>query len=565
MTSVEVVLPGPSMGWDERISWLCGQLRSFASDLSRLQRHADQFELQLAYMYQRFVRSGPAFIGPRITGPDPGGADNLDSGNAALPPPATLVRGLRSGLEETVDLRVYSGPEADPALAAAAAGYWNHLLRPARPVTPAEVTVGAGTVNLWDCVVRQYLRPGDGVVVATPTYGFFLPHVTRAGGVLIGLPVRGREYSAAQLSRAVREHDGAALESWRRGGGVQRLRNAFATRVGEAMADALAERGDAEFAAARGPGELARALLAAVPVADPAGLAALLTDFGPPRAALLLHLNPTLSGGVHDKERTRALAAAADAAELRIIEDLSYFPVRCAEHTVVSVREFSPRAVSLLGVSKVLGVADLRIGLAVCHPDDGAALMRRVENSVGFVPRFVQRAVAAQLTDLPGTDLFLARSDAAYRTRLDLLMCCLAAPDRGAIDRAGAAAVLRDLTPLIEGDRAEVEELSARFLAGGLAAYLRLDSVPEAGFFALLDCSGALAALRGAGLAEVRDAFALAGLLAHLVGVRTIAAEVADTDVMSAPALLRVSFSVTERTLVTTLFYVFALLDGLVR
>ena len=389
MTSVKVAVPGPAAGWAERMSTVVGQLRTVRRRSPCRLRPPRRSVRAAARLHVPAVRAHrPRADHARHHGPGSRRSRQprqrqrrVAAARSASPRAPGGTRGDRT------DLRVYTGPEPDPALADAAAEYWNHVLTPAHPVTGAEVTVGAGTVNLWDCVIRQYLRPGDGVVVATPTYGFFLPHVTRAGGVLIGLPTRGREYSGTQLTDVVRDHDTAALESWERTGGIQRLRGAFATRFDDAAADALTEASLTVLAPARGPAAVARAVLdVALPAdldfdanVDPGCLVRLLTEYGPPRAALLLHLNPTLSGAVHDREQTRAVARAADDAELRVVEDLSYFPVRCAGHDVVSIREFSSRTVSLLGVSKVLGIADLRIGLAISHPDDGAALMRRVE------------------------------------------------------------------------------------------------------------------------------------------------------------------------------------------
>jgi len=569
MTAIAGRVTGSEEDWAARMMWFRRQLVEFDRQLVSLDRHADQFELQLTFMYRQFVREGPAVLGPRTTGPGLPGTDNLDSGNAALPPPSGLVQGLRDCLNRPADLRVYAGPEAEASLAGAVAAYWNHVLRPSRPATPNQVTVGAGTVNLWDGLIRQYLRPADGVVVATPTYGFFLPHVSRAGGVPIAIPTRGGLLDPEQLVGAVLDFDATGRRDWRRRGGPDRLRHKLEERLTPAEAATLVAEFEAAVEQGCDPEAITRRLISVISEfdldldLDPDWMAREANSHAPPRASMLLHLNPTLNGAIYGRKLTRALMATATRLELRVVEDLSYFPVRTADADIVSVREFVPRSISLLGVSKVLGIADLRVGMAVADQQDGLALMRRVENSVGFVPRFVQRGLARQLADLAGVDQFIAESDAVYEARLELLIHCLGASDAGAAPHTSArvqTSTLRSAARLV-GDRAEVDALVKRFLTGRLADYLGLDSYPAAGFFALLDCSAAIDVLRSAGVGEIQDSFGLAAFLAHFAGVRTISSAVADTNVGAAPPLLRVSFSVNEDTLVTSLFYVYVLID----
>src|SRR5262249_11929693 len=73
------------------------------------------------------------------------------------------------------------------------------------PTDPAQVLVTQGALHAWDLTLRTFARPGDRVLLETPTYPGALDAVRAHGCIPIGVPVGEDGWDLALLRAALRD------------------------------------------------------------------------------------------------------------------------------------------------------------------------------------------------------------------------------------------------------------------------------------------------------------------------------------------------------------------------
>lgn len=132
------------------------------------------------------------------------GGDVIDLTLATLPAPTQLgAFALRaaSALARECGGHGYE-PFGLPATRSAVAA---HLGRGGLPTTPEQVLITQGALHAWDLVLRTFARPGDRVLVETPTYPGALDSVQAHGCRPVTVPVRPDGWDLAFMRSALRD------------------------------------------------------------------------------------------------------------------------------------------------------------------------------------------------------------------------------------------------------------------------------------------------------------------------------------------------------------------------
>jgi len=296
----------------------------------------------------------------------------------------------------------------------------------------------------------------------------------------------------------------------------------------------------------------------------------------PPRVVAYLHINPDTFGRCYPAEACRPLAQVLADANVAVLEDLAYamlqhdlplgdFKLKSAsmleaEHwapapetqaalaaaAAAGPGTFRPRPLSslrvycMLGFSKGFSMPGLRLGCLVCPTALAPPIFQRVFTSVGFVASSLQRSLYWLCRALPQQlHSYLARNAVEWTLRRTVFLALVQGTDTLQLRSAMAASSLDLLRPLLSESCAAIWDSLASFrpwvspaamaesmLQRGLSDYFRVVSVPEAGFFCLLDSSPLLARSatwsRGDGL---RSALEVCVFLKNVCGIKTIPEE----------------------------------------
>jgi len=133
--------------------------------------------------------------------PLPPGDDMIDLTLANLPAPADL--GALACAAAMTMARELGGHGYEPfGLPAARAEVAAYLSRRGLATEPAQVLITQGALHAWDLALRTFARPGDRVLVETPTYPGALDAIHTHGCVPVGVPV-GADGWDLTLMRAV--------------------------------------------------------------------------------------------------------------------------------------------------------------------------------------------------------------------------------------------------------------------------------------------------------------------------------------------------------------------------
>ena len=136
--------------------------------------------------------------------PGPASGDMIDLTLANLPAPpdlAELAVHAAQGLAQELGGHGYE-PFGLPPVRAAIAAY---LSGRGLATDPAQVLVTQGALHAWDLALRTFARPGDRVLLETPTYPGALDAVRAHGCVPIGVPVGEDGWDLALLRAALRD------------------------------------------------------------------------------------------------------------------------------------------------------------------------------------------------------------------------------------------------------------------------------------------------------------------------------------------------------------------------
>ncbi|MET9499462.1 aminotransferase class I/II-fold pyridoxal phosphate-dependent enzyme [Streptomyces sp. NPDC006552] len=505
--------------------------------------------------------------------------NSLDSGNPYWPAAPEFLNEIVRSVSDMDRVRGYYGPQAQERLCDAVRSFLK--AEGEIPSANLDVTVGAGTVHLYDLLCRHLIRrDGDVVLSAHPIYGFFIPHAERAGGRTVLLePDNGFRCTPDLLYTSIRSLERDKVAQWTKSAAaqVEVWLAALLSRLGHSASPDLLDAARAEVASVPQWPDRPREIDSVLQRL----LSPLLARFGldwetataagrlptPPRVVTWLHINPTQGGDLYRQSEVDELAEVLTEAGIVPVEDLAYHSIRAPLSEVGSFLRSDIPAHQLLGLSKPLGIADCRVGLLVSTPGLGKPLSRLVETSVGWVPTFVQTALQHVLASPHIGQRLTWQSEHApdsYAAKATLALATLKGVDKSESPdvRARAAAICRETAGTLI-DRGEgslsadvVRSSMERFLASGLSQWFSVPRQPESGFFVMVDCAPLLKSdvARRLGLSCAFDVFAL---LVHFFGVRTIPEEVMSVRGREEPAtLLRLTFGIPEQTWVRALLLI---------
>jgi len=130
--------------------------------------------------------------------------DVIDLTLATLPAPADL--GALAGRAASALARELGGHGYEPfGLPAARAAIAAHLSSRGLATDPAQILVTQGALHAFDLALRAFTRPGDRVLVETPTYPGALDAVHTHRCVPVGVPVGPDGWDPALMRTALRE------------------------------------------------------------------------------------------------------------------------------------------------------------------------------------------------------------------------------------------------------------------------------------------------------------------------------------------------------------------------
>jgi DNA-binding transcriptional MocR family regulator len=134
----------------------------------------------------------------------PPAADMIDLTLANLPAPANL--GALAANAAAALVGELGGHGYEPfGLPAARAAVAAHLGRRGLATAPGQVLITQGALHAWDLALRTFARPGDRVIVETPTYPGALDAVRAHGCVPVGVPVGAGGWDFALMRVAMRD------------------------------------------------------------------------------------------------------------------------------------------------------------------------------------------------------------------------------------------------------------------------------------------------------------------------------------------------------------------------
>jgi DNA-binding transcriptional MocR family regulator len=136
--------------------------------------------------------------------PEPPPGDMIDLTLANLPAPPELAElGLRAAADLAQELGGHGyEPFGLPAARAAIAAY---LSGRGLATAPGQVLVTQGALHAWDLTLRTFARPGDRVLLETPTYPGALDAVRAHGCVPVAVPVGDDGWDLPLLRATLRD------------------------------------------------------------------------------------------------------------------------------------------------------------------------------------------------------------------------------------------------------------------------------------------------------------------------------------------------------------------------
>ncbi len=130
--------------------------------------------------------------------------DVIDMTLANLPAPADLA--ALAALATSALTSELGGHGYEPfGLPAARAAIADHLAGRGLATEPSQVLITQGALHGWDLALRAFARPGDRVIVETPTYPGALDAVRAHGCVPVGVPVGTDGWDLALMRAALHQ------------------------------------------------------------------------------------------------------------------------------------------------------------------------------------------------------------------------------------------------------------------------------------------------------------------------------------------------------------------------
>jgi aspartate/methionine/tyrosine aminotransferase len=487
-----------------------------------------RFELVCEQMFGKFV-----FQDNGIEDQNLRLVSNLDTGDALPHPFPPFVAALQAEFAEVaIDAHHYYQPGSIESLQGATLSFLEREgFHTRRPLSELLVLPGYGTTQIYDSLCKVHIETaGDTVLVPELGYGFFLTQPCRIGGrvAVVACDDQG-VVSAATLAAAIEEQNLQLWRDWKRdsemffnrslGRLVTRGYAKFTINTEEKffnIRDLLASAPDAWRSR-----ETTDLLVDVAPMlTDPTLLVRAINTLRPPRVVAFLHVQPSVTGHIYTESEVDKLAMVLHQRRVVAFEDIAYHSIRCRLSNLASLQGTVAVTYTMLGVSKPMAVANLRLGLLLVDKSQFGRANRSIESSIGFVSVLLQRALATALL-ADGFDEYISGhswGSHGYEARENIMYRLLTGGPAGLDDAArgvlcSAISKSSMLNPFVED-----------FLSQGLARWFVPVVNPEAGFFQVISCTPLLsiASFRRLGIRSSFDVFAL---LAYLFDLRTIPEE----------------------------------------
>ncbi len=522
---------------------------------------------------------------------DPSEDDNLDTGNGSPEVPAfpPFVESLEAMISFGDNHRRYVQPlehaEERRNLAESVSSGLQFLQMPFNPEKDAHACLGYSATHVWEACCRVMVsHTNDVVVVPVPTYTLLVPNILMTTGKVHYLDIGpSGKIPAALLAERVTAEDEQLLREWsdslshalplvvgRIEKVVGRKLRLDATRDARVISSAVLDSGVPKN---RLDTKISMMLLALLELDENEAKKVIeskvLAAFLPPQVRGLLFLNPTLGGKFYTKAETAELAKAVQQLQLTVVEDLAYTLMAessfLASMGRIGAEDCAAQScITLLGLSKPLGIANHRLGVAIGRNKqliDSVDMF--VRSSVGQVSTIYYAAVSSAFRSRSALSLYLKDAvehpDYGYRRKLRIALAAI----NGA--RAGSA-VQTELTKLLPSSAKDVSApLVQRFLTSGLSEWVKPVAEPEGGIFILADMTAAIRQLQDLGYKRVNNTYELSILLTFCIHLRFLPEELIVSWTTDASALngrmARLSFSCPSSRFVGLAFELFRLLS----
>ena len=518
--------------------------------------------------------------------------DNLDTGNASPEVPAfpPFVESIAELVKAGDSHRRYVQPiehhRERQLLATSVAKALQLLHMPFTADLDAHACLGYSATHVWEACCRTMItHVNDVIIVPVPTYTLLVPNILMSSGKphYLNIGPSGK-LSAEVLEECVMQLDESLLRDW--GTSLPQTIPALvrsieqvvgrsvrldAVRDSRVIASAVVDSGVPKN---RLDTKISMMLLALMELDEAESkkviASRVFSRFLPPQVRGLLFLNPTLGGKFYGKKETTELAKCVQRLQLLVVEDLAY--TLMADATVLSSMgrigahdagaKFS---ITILGLSKPLGIANHRVGVAIGRNkqliDD---VDKFVRSSVGQVSTMYYSAVSAAFTNHNALAYYLKEAVDhpvhGYAKKLRVALAALTGTAAGSSGRTELAAML----PSSIGKQASSPAVQ-RFLKQGLDQWIKPVSEPEGGIFILADMTGAIRRLQELGYKKVNNTYELSIFLAFALRIRFIPEELTvswDQDATHLTGTLgRLSFSPPSQRFVGFAWDLFVLLD----
>jgi aspartate/methionine/tyrosine aminotransferase len=508
--------------------------------------------------------------------------DNLDTGNASpeVEPFRPFVDSLLNSLLTESDphrryTQLNAHQQGKDALALSVRSAFTSLGIPNEPQTFACLAYGA--TQAWEACCRHILRrPGDVILVPTPTYTLLIPPVMLAQGEVECVDIGANGKLTPEMLSQVCEARGAELlQRWYRD--LPLLFRLFASKAEVSLhltpgtlSDVVPKSDDeirALFSEAATAPVRVRDTMVGAAIAEHFSFtkeqnAALVRDSVmaryclPPRIAGLLFLNPTLGGRYYTAAEVKALEPIVTQNQITVVEDLAYTLMPLEMETLKHVGRFgslpecSRLSLTILGLSKPLSVANHRVSVVIAPRQD---LVESVDSfvkaSVAQVASYLYSAVTEALNTTDTLVRYVSNnatdSSFGYQRKLRLALGCL----------RGVGGDVRQKVEIVQavagsgGGVSPADPVIATLALKGLSEFMRVVTQPEGGIFLLVDAAGIIEVLRRAGIRGIESAYDLSIFLAFALKIRVIPEEAMNGWSHCKPGtLVRVTFSTTTST-----------------
>ncbi len=521
---------------------------------------------------------------------------NLDTGDPHGKPFPPFFNALLDKLSEQEEVKRYYGAAAQKALKDSISSFLLKMEVLENPKETMDYAIGSGTVHLYELICRQLIkRKGDAILIPTPTYGFFIPQVYRAGGIPILLETDDRGMiETRQFENTIKKYNERQLESWKKQFPnlirlfESDLRTNWNIAIRESSIEDIKElENQLFFETTRKDWEKeVDAFIFSKILKNQEDRFSQIKEQQeiefpyPPRVVGALFINPTVYGAVLTKEEVESLAQIMEYYHVTAIEDLAYLFIDVKPHKKQGYfLNYSAPYFSLLGVSKPFALSGMRLGMAISSKEKIEELQGRIENSIGFISPIFQKALI-ELFESPTNQIqeFFKKNNThdewGYSLKRKLSIYLLEGASTTKLSEKEKnpirLIIFKEIKLLVKKwedlgvsfsdtdlkkpfDRQHRVSLVDRFMEEGLSDFFDIVRDAEAGFFFILNCQKLINKGK-IGPVKICCSFDVFALLSYFFGLKLFPSEAMGLQHGSNCNQLRYSFS-SDVSLIVSLFF----------